>query len=146
MMLRYAQLLLMVLFTSIPLSVWASPSVDPTVFFTNTGGRWDTVSGHGFYKVTVWNEGFEHVTSGVIAEWVADPQDSNDSSKVINTVQLVELGLYSFQMPIISQLKDGVRIKLKGFNAYQSNQRVSCIFELKPNKVVLTVKPCALQK
>ena len=146
MMLRYAQLLFMVLFTSIPLSVWASPSVDPMVVFTNTGGRWDTESGHGFYRVIVWNEGFEHVTSGVIAEWVADPQDSNDSSKVINTVQLVELGLYSFQMPIISQLKDGVRIKLKGVNAYQSNQRVSCIFELKPNKVVLTVKPCALQK
>lgn len=143
---RWAQLFFMVLFTTIPHPIWASPSVDSTVVFTNTGGRWDTENGHGFYRVTVWNEGFEHVSSGVLAEWVADPQDSNDSSKVIETAQLVELGLYSFQMPIISQLKEGVRIKLKGVNTYQSNQHVLCVFELKSNKVVLTVKPCALQK
>lgn len=146
MMRRYAQILYAALFATMTQSVWASPAIDPTVIYTNTGGRWDTTSGHGLYRVTVWNAGFEHVSSGVVAEWVADPQDSNESSKVIYASQLVELGLYSFQMPIISQLKEGVRIKLKGVNTYQSNQRVSCIFELKPSKLVITVRPCAIEK
>ena len=142
---RYAQILCMIFFTTIPHSVWARPSVDSTVVFTNTGGRWDTENGHGLYRVIVWSAGFEHVSSGVIAEWVANPQDSNDSSKVIYATPLVELGLYNFEMPIISQLKEGVRVKLKGVNSYQSKQRVSCVFDLKPNMVVLKVRPCLLQ-
>lgn len=146
MMQRHTAVLYAALFSLTPQTIWASPSIDPTVVFTNTGGQWDTENGHGLYRVTVWNAGFEHVSSGVLAEWMANPQDSNESSKVIYATQLVELGLYSFQMPIISQLKEGVRIKLKGINSHQSNQRVSCIFELKPNNAVLTIKPCALEK
>ena len=146
MMPRHTAILFAVLFTLTPQTIWASLSIDPTVVFTNTGGRWDTENGHGLYRVSVWNAGFEHVSSGVVAEWVANPQDSDESSKVIYATQLVELGLYSFQMPIITRLKEGIRIKLKGVNTYQSNQRVSCIFELKSNNAVLTVKPCALEK
>ncbi len=143
---RHTAILYAVLFTITPQTIWATPSIDPAVVFTNTGGRWDAENSHGLYRVTVWNAGFEHVSSGVLAEWVADPQDSNESSKVIYAAQLVELGLYSFQMPTITQLKEGIRIKLKGINTYQSNQRVSCIFELKPNNAVLTIKPCAPEK
>jgi hypothetical protein len=120
----------------------APPKVPTEVSSVVTGGYWDTGKSHGTYRVVSWRQGFEHVSSGVIAEWIADPIDNNSDSKVIATKQLVEPGLFSLGAPEFIPTNNSLVVKLSGVATHSPDQSVSCVFELYPNAVVKTVRQC----
>lgn len=127
---------------AIAVSVPASPKVDPLVISATIAGHWQTSDLQGAYRVILWNQGYEHVTTGVTAEWIADPNDASESPRVLFTKSLVEPSFFSFAEPKFVQLKGKVRVILSGTHSYESSQSVSCSFDLLPSGVVLTIKPC----
>ena len=121
----------------------ASPQVDSSVIFVARAGHWQTDESHGSYRVVLWNQGYEHVTSGVMVEWIADAVEANENPRILFTKTVVEPTFYSFREPKIVQLKDRVRIILSGVNSYEPEQEISCSFDLAPGGVVSTTEPCA---
>jgi len=125
------------------LSAAATPNVDPAVISATTVGYWQTKDLHGSYRIVVWNEGYEHVSSGVTAEWIAEPGDPNDNSQILFSKSLVEPNAFSFGEPTFVQLKNGrVRVKLTGVNSFEPTSQISCSFDLSPGGNVSVVKPC----
>ena len=128
---------------TVDLSVAATSNVDPAVISATTVGYWQTNELHGSYRIVVWNEGYEHVSSGVTAEWVAEPRDPNDHSEILFSKSLVEPNAFSFGEPTFVQIeKGGVRVKLTGVNSFEPTLQISCSFDLSPDGNVSVVRPC----
>ncbi len=116
--------------------------IDADVMSVVSAGQWQTDADQGAYRVVVRQLGFEHVSTGVVAEWVAWADDGETPGRVLASRTLVEPGLMSFEMPRMTVLADRVRVDLAGVNTYASSQRVSCRFELLPDQTVVVVKAC----
>jgi hypothetical protein len=118
------------------------PASDPKITSIMTGRYWQNDGMEGIYRVVIWSEGFEHVSSGVAAEWIADPNDPNELPKIIHSALLVKPGTMFLEKPTLTRTKNGFSVQLSGTHAYESANKISCAFELLPNKTVKTVKPC----
>jgi hypothetical protein len=124
-------------------SAAATPNVDPAVTSATTVGYWQTKDRHGSYRVVIWNEGYEHVSSGVTAEWIAEPGSPNDDSQILFSKLIVEPNAFSFGEPTFVQLRKGrVRVKLTGVNSFEPTLKISCSFDLSPGGSVSVVMPC----
>lgn len=119
----------------------AGQSADPDIAFIASAGRWETAAESGSYRVLVRQQGYEHVSSAVVAEWVAAPDHARGVSRVRFTRQLVAPGMTSFGRPKLTPHGDRVRVELKGTHTYALND-VACIFELAPGGEVTTVESC----
>ena len=120
-----------------------TPSPDPNISSIVSEGYWEDDDMHGVYRVILWSEGFEHISSGVVAEWIADPQDANESPKVVHAEFLVAPGMMTFQKPKIIRTRNGLRMQLSGIHTFDSARKISCKFDLLPNRTVRTVVPCS---
>jgi hypothetical protein len=71
----------------LPLSTMAQLSVPANVRSVATGGRWHDGKRDGQYRVVVVDDGYEHVWSRVYIQWVARPQDRNDTELIVATTE-----------------------------------------------------------
>lgn len=120
-----------------------APAVDGTVISVVTSGSWDRGDSRGSYRIIVWDVGFEHVSSGVVADWVADPTGPDADSTVVASHVLVEPSGVSFGQPQVQAIPKGLRVTLSGTRSSAPGLSISCVFELHPGGVVETIRGCA---
>ncbi|SRR6266567_2819933 len=77
-----------------------SLSVPPDVVSIVTGGRWNSGTSSGTFRVIVQTGGFEHVLSRAQVDWIADPTGRDDSSKVVAS-RVAETGAWRLDNPHI---------------------------------------------
>jgi hypothetical protein len=119
------------------------PVSDPKIISIVSGGYWQTDEMSGTYRIVLWTEGFEHVSTGVVAEWVADPGSHNDEQKVVHSEILVSPGVSFYQTPTIKKTKSGYSVILKGVNTYDSKLKISCVFKLSQDMKTNAVASCS---
>jgi hypothetical protein len=119
-----------------------APKADPRITSIVTGGYWQTDADHGTYRILLYQTGYEHVSTGVVAQWIAEGNAQSDPQRIVHELELVASGLHSFQDASIAAAKAGVRVLLRGVNTYQTAKPASCTFSLLPNQTATTVKPC----
>lgn len=118
------------------------PSPDPRIMSVIEGCMWVGEDNHGTYRIVLWNEGFEHVSSGVIAEWMVDPEGENEPRRVVHSERLVDPGMFSLQDARIVSGKNPCTVVVKGVSTYRSTEKISCTFALLPDKTTRAIKPC----
>ena len=131
--------------TAVPVCVaqeGAPSSTDPSLVFLISGGYWEHNGARGAFRVLVRNGGFEHVSSQVSAEWVAEPQEAGQPSRVIFTRGLLNGGLISVGVPVLTPLKNQLRVTLHGVVSTDPDEKVSCEFLLKADGTAVVVKKC----
>lgn len=123
-------------------TAFAETLVDPNVESVVEGGRWreDRV-GEGTYRVIVLKQGFEHISSRVVAEWKSEADESGDA-RIIHSADLVKGGFYSIGVPKVAFSKEGARIQLEGTATYAPNATVVCRFDLSPGGKVTVIRAC----
>ena len=119
----------------------SAQSTDPGIVFVASAGHWETAEASGGYRIVVRQQGYEHVSSAVVAEWIAAPADAGTASRVAFSRQLAAPGMISFGQPMLTPRGDRVRVELKGTHAYALND-VSCTFELSPSGEVKIIQAC----
>ncbi|BAV97791.1 hypothetical protein LEN_2304 [Lysobacter enzymogenes] len=133
-------------------SLWAvsapalaqAPVVEPNVDAVVQAGRWSEVeAGEGSYRVVVVGQGFEHVSTRVLAQWKADGGEDGQA-RIVHEAELVAPGNYSLTAPKLTTTASGVRVELRGVATYDSRRRVVCRFDLAPGGKVTVVRACGL--
>lgn len=121
---------------------FAETWVDPNVESVVEGGRWseDRV-GEGSYRVIVLKQGFDHVSSRVVAKWKSDANEKDDA-RIIHSAELVRGGFYSIGVPKFTFSEERVRIELEGTATYAPYTAVVCRFDLLPGGKVTVIKAC----
>jgi hypothetical protein len=117
------------------------PSADAKIVSVQTAGSWENGNDRGSYRIVYWPEGFEHVSTGVAVEWIAEVDDANNSVRVVRSEVLVAPGTLSLASPKLVKKKNAVRLILKGVHTY-SMQKISCEFELRKDASIKTIKDC----
>ena len=105
------------------------------------GGRWSDAAGEGVYRVIVASQGFEHVSTGVRAQWKRDGGEDG-LARIAHDAELVAPGHYSLGPPKLTRTATGVRVELRGVATYDSRLKVVCRFELAPGGKATVVKAC----
>ena len=116
--------------------------IDASLTHAVTEGYWQVGSDGGAYRVLVFSGGYEHVSSRVVAEWVAEPKDAGAPPTVSAGHELVAFGSYSLGAPEVTRAKNGLRVTLKGVSTMMPEDTVTCVFELHPKGQVTVVKVC----
>jgi hypothetical protein len=116
--------------------------VSPDVVAVVEGGHWtEDGLGEGSYRVVVVSQGFEHVSSRVVAEWKLAPSERGQA-RIVHSVELVNGGFYSFGEPEISVSAGQTIVELKGTATYSPGKTVVCRFGLVPGGGILSIKAC----
>ncbi|SDX61611.1 hypothetical protein [Lysobacter enzymogenes] len=133
-------------------SLWAvsapalaqAPVVEPNVDAVVQAGRWsEAEAGEGSYRVVVVGQGFEHVSTRVLAQWKADGGEDGQA-RIVHEAELVAPGNYSLTAPKLTPTASGVRVELRGVATYDSRRRVVCRFDLAPGGKVTVMWACGL--
>lgn len=95
---------LFTLFLIVSGNALAAPKVDSSVESIISAGWWESGGESGFYRIIVWNTGFEHVSSGVTVEWVSGPKRSDDEAKIVHSSELLAPGSLSIGRPKVTRL------------------------------------------
>ena len=102
---------------------------------------WPSGAG-GRLRVVVTAQGFEHVSSRVVAQWLA-PSDAPTAAWAISSSRtLVEPGFLAIGTPRLDAHGDAVRVELEGVHTYQPGLEVACTFDLLPDGDVRVVRAC----
>ncbi|KSV83462.1 hypothetical protein N183_38175 [Sinorhizobium sp. Sb3] len=116
--------------------------VDPDVMAVVEGGYWrEDGVGEGSYRIIVVRQGFEHVSSRVVAEWKLAANEKG-RARIIHSVELVKGGFYSVGAPEIEFSKGGARVELGGTATFAPGTTVVCHFALAPGGKVTVLKAC----
>ncbi len=124
------------------MSLGQSP-VAPRVETVASGGYWEANGRAGRYRVIVINQGFEHVTSRALVQWLADSKDGEPA--IIETAELKPFGdipaSYSAQMKLISKGK--LQITFSGVIPHEPNQKLRSVVvaEAPGQAKVMTANP-----
>jgi hypothetical protein len=116
--------------------------VDPALVSTVTDGYWESAGMRGHYRVLLFRGGLEHITSRVVAEWVADPTGTRSDARVAHSSVLVDDCMCSLDTPRLDRLPVGVRVTLTGELTHIPGQNVTCAFELQPDGQVKVLSKC----
>ncbi len=124
------------------LPVFASPSfgaVPPDVVSVTSGGYWDDGEKSGTYRVVISNKGFEHITSTLLIEWIADPADRDGSPVVAGSVEPslpFGQGVSNLRATLSVIEPNHVEVKVLGTMASDLDHEVSAtIYARSPNEV-----------
>ena len=120
----------------------AGPKADASIESIVTAGWWESSGESGSYRVIVWSAGYEHVSSGVVVEWLADPAEPGADTRIVHARELVAPGMFRIGEPKLTRFKKRVRIDLSGVNPHEPAQKISCRFEAFPDGEVKTIVPC----
>nr|WP_157490382.1 hypothetical protein [Lysobacter enzymogenes] len=131
-----------------PGAAWAADeaaAVGANVEAVVQGGRWSDAAGEGagegVYRVIVASQGFEHVSTGVRAQWKSDGGEDG-LARIAHEAELVAPGHYSLGPPKLTRTAAGVRVELRGVATYDSRVKVVCRFELAAGGKVTVTKAC----
>jgi hypothetical protein len=105
-------------------------------------GYWEHGDITGEYRVLVFSGGFEHISSWVVAEWIATPRDNDAEASIVHSTQLVAPGFFSLGAPVMTSRDGALRVELQGRYTHDPERSVSCIFDLLPNGEVKLIKAC----
>jgi hypothetical protein len=94
-----------------------------------TAAHWKSGELQGVYRVLVFHDGFEHVTSSVVVEWIADPS-SEAGARVIHSRSLFDHCLCSINTPRVTASSTGARLTLTGELTAFPGKKLTCKFEL----------------
>ena len=113
------------------------PAVPVTVVEVTTGGFWKTGDDRGRYRVIVEAQGWEHVTSRVFLQWIAE-RPSEKKLVVVASVPLSELpGNAAVGAPRLVPGKSGTSLRLEATDSLTGKRR-SLVFALaEPGKYQL---------
>ena len=118
----------------------AAPHVDADV--TVVASR-DWPSGAaGRLRVVVSTQGFEHVSSRVVAQWLAPSDAPAAAWAIASSRTLVEPGFLAIGTPRLDAHGDAVRVELEGVHTYRPGPEVACTFDLLPDGDVRVVRAC----
>jgi hypothetical protein len=116
---------------SLLLAISAGHSVvRPDVASVVSGGYWITQGQAGTYRVVVINSGFEHVSSRVFVEWVAEPKSAKDEPTVVAVVEPAlpfGQGVASLHAALKPLASGRVQIMLSGVISSYPEQKVSAV-------------------
>lgn len=104
--------------------------VPPEVVSVESGGYWESDGRSGSYRVVVTNHGFEHVTSRVVVEWVADPESPREGPVIVAAVEPplpFGNGVASLSATLDPVGPGHVRITLSGAIAVDPTQSVGAV-------------------
>src|SRR6186713_464278 len=77
-----------------------APDVSPAIVQVVSGGYWEAGPQHGIYRAIVENQGFEHVSSRLWLEWVAEPDNAQAAHQVVGRVEVAEIGRGSWSVHV----------------------------------------------
>ncbi|NRQ17503.1 hypothetical protein [Ensifer sesbaniae] len=121
---------------------FAEALVDPDVMAVVEGGYWrEDGIGEGSYRIIVVSQGFEHVSSRVVAEWKLAGSEKG-RARIVHSVELVKGGVYSVGAPEIEFSGDGARVEVGGTATFSPGTTVVCHFALAPGGKVDVLKAC----
>jgi hypothetical protein len=89
----------------------------------------------------VFSGGYEHVSSQVVAEWIADPTSNYSNSTLVRSKELVSFGFFSLGSPVLTPKQDRLHVFLEGVETH-TLEPVTCVYELLPDGEVIEVKSC----
>ncbi|QWP75176.1 hypothetical protein J5226_16275 [Lysobacter sp. K5869] len=119
-----------------------TPAVAPNVEAVVQAGRWSEAgAGEGAYRVIVASQGFEHVSTRVLAQWKADGGEDGQA-RIVHEAELVAPDRYSLSAPKLTPTAAGVRVELRGVATYDSRRKVLCRFDLAPGGKATVVRAC----
>ncbi len=96
----------------------------------------------GRLRVVVSTQGFEHVSSRVVAQWLAPSDAPAAVWAIASSRTLVEPGFLAIGTPRLDARGDAVRVELEGAHTYQPGLEVACTFDLLPDGEVRVVRAC----
>lgn len=119
-----------------------APAVAPNVQAVVQAGRWSEAAvGEGAYRVVVASQGFEHVSTRVLAQWTADGGEDG-LARIVHEAELVAPDRYSLSAPKLTPTATGVRVELRGVATYDSRRKVVCRFDLAPGGKATVARAC----
>lgn len=108
----------------------AGSDVPASVHSVTSGGYWEAKGSAGIYRVVVINQGYEHVTSRVLVEWVQGPSSPNEEVKVVSSVE-PELPFGSNTASLSASLKPlatgQVQVVISGVVSVDPSRKVSAV-------------------
>ena len=98
----------------------ATPSAIPLdIVQVVSGGTWSDKGGHGSFRVIVRNQGWEHVTSRVLVEWVTEPPTREVQPAVLAASEIRELSASGCSVAVsLEPSVVGATLRVAGSNAY----------------------------
>lgn len=102
-----------------------APEVPPTIVAVVSGGVWQAGDSHGFFRVIVENQGFEHIHSVLWLEWVvAGSRDSQP--RVASRVRVDELSMGNWSLGIepATPTFSANRLLVSGTNPFTLEEQV----------------------
>lgn len=132
----------LVALTILVTSALEAAPVDSSLAYVSTDGYWEYAGRRGSYRVLVFSGGFEHVSSRVVAEWVAEPLNAESTAAVVHEVEVVGPGFFSFGAPVLTRIDGGERLTLRGVDTHSPETTIVCVFDLLPDRKVRAVQPC----
>ena len=120
--------------------VFGQTVVPPEVVSVVSGGHWEVNGRAGSYRVVVVNDGFEHVVSHALVQWVATPSSPDESPSVIASVE-PPLPFGQGAASLVATLKPvgsgQVEIRLSGSAATAPGQEVGTLLIAREPGVVV---------
>ena len=113
------------------LSAVAQPEVPSSVRTVASAGYWKASGRTGTYRLLVVNEGFEHVSSRLFIQWVAEPTSRESEPTVISVVEAKlpnEQQPTSFDASLRSVAVGRVEVALSGVATHEPKLKVQAIF------------------
>ena len=105
----------------------AQSPVAPGVETVASGGYWEANGRSGRYRIVVINQGFEHVTSRALVQWLAASKDGEPN--IVATSELKPFGeipaSYTAQMKLISKGK--LQITFTGVMPHEPTQKLRSV-------------------
>ena len=96
----------------------------------------------GRLRVVVVAQGFEHVSSRVVAQWLVQSDAAGAAWTIASSRTLVEPGFLAIGAPRLDVHGGAVRVELEGAHTYQPGLDVACAFDLLPDGDVRVVRAC----
>jgi len=125
------------------LVVSAASPVDPSISSISTAGHWEHSGRSGTFRVVLSQDGFEHINTTVVAEWVEVSSTAPQPNIVATTRELLRNYLAAFEAPELKVYPDRVQVTLKGVLTQIPEGKVTCVFELLGDGTVRVVRKCS---
>ena len=96
----------------------------------------------GRLRVVVVAQGFEHVSTRVVAQWLLPSDDERAAWTVARSRTLVEPGMLALGVPRLEASGDALRVELAGAHVYAAGRDVACTFEVEADGRARALDPC----
>lgn len=109
---------------------FADSNVPASIHSVVSGGYWKAEGRGGLYRVVVVNDGYEHVTSRVLVEWLQEPSSRDGEVKVVASVEPQlpfgnEIALLSASLKPLATGR--VQVVISGVVAAEPSRKVSAV-------------------